>query len=90
MVAVENGDLENAVQMVSIRRRTIHVGVHNAWRNLNDTERMVILDEPDRQGICRGSGTVELTQYIEDPLVALTFRVEFEALLPIKPVARQI
>ena len=60
VVTIENGDMENTVQMVSIRRRTIHVGVHNAWRNLNETERMVILDEPDRQGICHGSGTVEL------------------------------
>ena len=42
VVTIENGDMENTVQMVSIRRRTIHVGVHNAWRNLNETERMVI------------------------------------------------
>ena len=48
VVTIENGDLENTVQMVSIRKRTIHVGVHNTWRNLNETERMVILDEPDR------------------------------------------
>ena len=51
---------------------------------------MVVLDEPDRQGICHGSSTVELNQYIEDPLVALVFRVEFEALLPVRPVARPI
>jgi len=76
--------------MVSIRKRTIHIGINNAWRNLGGQERMVDLDEPDRQGVCHGSDRVELAQYMEDPLVALTFRVEFEALLPVKPVARLI
>lgn len=89
-VTVENEDLENAVQMVSIRRRTIHVGVHNTWKNLGGQEKMINLEEPDRMGICQGSGTVELNNYIEDPLIALTFRVEFEALLPVRPVARPI
>lgn len=36
-----------------------------------------------------GPGVVELKNYVEDPLVALTFRVEFSATLPVKP-ARNI
>ena len=60
VVTVENEELENTVQMVSIRRRTIYVGINNTWKNLNENEKMIILDEPDRTGICHGTGTHEL------------------------------
>ena len=45
----------------------------------------MVLEEPDRAGICYGTGSIELTDYLEDPLVAITFRVEFSALVPVKP-----
>ena len=72
-----------------IRERTVYVGLHNTWRNLCE-ERIVRLEEPDKDGLFRGTGSVELKNYIEDPLVAMTFRVEFSAMLPVKPVPRNI
>ena len=48
------------------------------------------LEEPNAQGLCKGTGSIQLDDYIEDPLVALTFRIEFKAMLPIKPQPRQI
>ena len=57
---------------------------------MDKAERIIILDDPDPQtAMCRGPGIVELTNYIEDPLVAITFKVEFQALLPLKPQPEQ-
>ena len=92
VVHIENGGNKEGsmVSNVMISRRSIHVAVHNTWHNLNKIERSINLEEPDRQGVCRGTGQVDLIDYIEDPLVALTFRIEFTATLPVKPVPRQI
>mmetsp|Transcript_38544 Transcript_38544/g.50521 ORF Transcript_38544/g.50521 Transcript_38544/m.50521 type:complete len:171 (-) Transcript_38544:3298-3810(-) len=88
VVSIENGDLGNSITNVIISKRSIHVGVSNSWHNLNKMERQIVLDEPNRQGVCSGTGSVELSDYVEDPLVALTFRIEFNATLPVKPVPR--
>lgn len=68
----------------------MNVSVNNTWKNLNDQERLIVLEEPDNMGVCRGTGEVELSNYIEHPIVAFIFRIEFNAILPIKPVHRQI
>ena len=85
VVKVENGEDNVSNQIVTIRQRSIHVNVNNTWRNLNgNEERFTIMDEPSRDGICRGQGSIELPNYIEHSLVALTFRIEFTAHLPLK------
>ena len=84
----ENEEFENTMASVDIAQRRIHVGVHNTWKDLAEPERLVVLEEPDNNGIARGTASVELPQYMEDPLVALTFRVEFGASLPVRPSAR--
>ena len=61
-----------------INERTVYIGLHNGWHSLCD-ERIVRLEEPDQRGILLGTGMVELKNYIEDPLVAITFRLEFSA-----------
>ena len=86
----ENEEFENTMSSVDISQRRIHVGVHNTWKDLAEPERLVVLEEPDREGIARGTASVELPQYVEDPLVALTFRVEFGATLPVRPAQRAV
>ena len=73
---------------VMIRQRSVNISVNNAWKNLNDQERLITLDEPDPTGVCRGTGTIEIPNYIEHPLIAFIFRVEFNAHLPVKPTPR--
>ena len=76
-------------QAVFIQKRTIYVSAHNTWRNLGSNESIVLLEEPDSRGICRGTSSLELKHFIEDPLVALTFRVEYKAMLPVNPRPRE-
>ena len=64
--------------------------MNNCWHNLNKTERQIVLEEPNNRGLCQGTGSIILEDYIEHPLVALTFRIEFKAMLPVKPQPRQI
>lgn len=66
------------------------MSVNNTWKNLNDQERLIVLEDADSSGVCRGTGEVELSNYIEHSIVAFIFRVEFSANLPIKPVPRQV
>ena len=49
-----------------------------------------MLEEPDQNGICHAQSTIALEDYIEDPLIALTFRIVFQATLPVRPVPRNI
>ena len=49
-----------------------------------------MLEEPDKNGLCRASTPLALEDYIEDPLIALSFRVVFQATLPLVPKARII
>lgn len=70
--------------MIPIEKRTVYVVAHNTWRNLATGDNCIIV-EPDRTGVCKGEHSVTLSKYIEDSLVGLTFRVEFEALLPTRP-----
>ena len=80
---IEDADAKNSIQIVPIKSRTVYVSTNNTWRNLGTAESSVRV-EPDRSGICTGEHSVPLKKYIEDPLVALTVRVEFEAELPKK------
>ena len=90
-VAIYNGDLGQGIAPVMIEKRYINVGVSNAWRNLNNAstrEKEVPLDDPNRAGICNGPETICLENYIEDPLIALTFSIVFVATLPIRPAPK--
>ena len=70
-----------AQSLVSIEKRTVYVQAHNTWCNLLESEVAVEMTN-ERDGVCRGNHSVPIRKYIEDPLVALVFRVEFEATLP--------
>jgi hypothetical protein len=82
--------MSSTVHNVNISKRTIYVAAHNTWRNLSTNESIIPLEEPDSRGICRGTSSIEIQRYIEDPLVALTFRVEYKAMLPVNPRPREV
>ena len=46
---------------------------------------MVSLDRPDQDGVCQGSSTLEFVKYMQHPLIALNFKVEYSASLPTLP-----
>ncbi len=91
-VSIYNGELGQGVAPVMIEKRYINVGVSNAWRNLNSSsrEKEVLLEDPDRNGSCYGAESICLENYIEDPLIALTFSIVFVATLPIRPVPKVV
>ena len=71
------------IQHVNIQKRDIKVQINNSWKD-EDTETVTALEPPDQNGICRSTGSLLLNRYFEHNLVALCFRVDYQAILPIK------
>lgn len=63
----------------------MHVGVNNGWSELLTQDQYVSFQVPDKQNICKATGSMEISKYIAHPLVALTFRLEYVAQMPVMP-----
>lgn len=70
---------------ISVQNRRIVAQINNGWRDLQDTEILVNLDKPDKDGFCKGTSSLEFTKYMSHNLIALNFRVDYQANLPTKP-----
>ena len=55
---------------------------------MSDADFAVTLEQSDNDGICRGTSSLEFVKYMPHPLMALNFKIEYVANLPLKPVAK--
>jgi len=56
---------------------------------MSDADFAVTLEQADNDGICRGTSSLEFVKYMPHSLMALNFKIEYVANLPLKPVAKQ-
>ena len=64
--------------------------LNNGWKDLSDSDFTVTLEEPDKDGICRGTSSLEFAKFMPHNLMALNFKIEYVANLPLKPSKKQV
>ena len=57
------------------------VSCNNTWKNIVD-DAYVSMSQPSEKGISQSGGSLTIKQFISHPLVALIFRVEYKAVIP--------
>ena len=71
------GNLNNVV----IDERKIIVSVNNTWRNVVE-DAYTSMSSPNQQGVSTSGGSLTIKNFICHPMVALIFRVEYKATIP--------
>ena len=74
---------------VYIDERRIMVSANNTWRNITD-DAYVSMSAPNEQGVSTSGGSLAIKNFIQHPLVALMFRVEYKAIIPIENRQEQV
>lgn len=74
---------------VYIDERRILVYANNTWRNITD-EAYVSLDPPNERGESHFMGSLPIKNLVLHPLVALIFRIEYKAIVPIESRNEQL
>jgi hypothetical protein len=57
---------------------------------MSDADFAITLEAPDADGICRGTSSLEFVKFMPHNLMALNFKIEYVANLPLKPVQKQV
>ena len=65
------------------------VSANNTWKNINDNA-IVNMTAPNDKGICMSNGTLAIKNFIMHPLVALIFRLEYKASIPLGQRREQV
>ena len=60
------------------------MSVNNTWMDLDNKFTTIGLDKPNMRGICQSSNSVTKVMYTEHPYVALCFKVEYTAQIPLQ------
>jgi hypothetical protein len=66
---------------VFIEERRIIVSVNNTWKNIQE-DAIISMSAPTPAGLSSGNGSLTIKNFIKHPLVALIFRVEYRATIP--------
>jgi hypothetical protein len=74
---------------VYIDERRILVSCNNTWRNITD-DTYVSMNPPNEQGVSSSGGSLTIKNFICHHLVALIFRVEYRATVPMDQHNEQV
>jgi hypothetical protein len=65
------------------------VSCSNTWKNIVD-DSYVSMAPPNEKGISQSGGSLTIKNFINHPLIALIFRVEYKAVVPIEGRNEQV
>lgn len=82
MANQQKTDRNHFANSARILERRLLVTVNNTWKDLCPEEHVCALSAPNNLGVSIFSGNLTITDWINHPLVALIFKLEFIAEVP--------